>query len=95
MTTRGLPANCRDLVELQHGVISRRQALDAGIGAATVRSMLHSGRWVPVHRGVYLIHTGAPDREATFWSALLRAGRQAMLSHYTAAEVTGLTRVRE
>jgi hypothetical protein len=90
MTTRHLPENCRDLVELQHGVISRRQALDAGIEATTVRSILRSGRWVPVHRGVYLIHTGEPDREGTFWAALLRAGPHAMLSHFTAAEVAGL-----
>lgn len=90
MTTRQLPAHCQDLVELQHGVISRGQALDAGIGSAAIRSMLSSGRWVPVHRGVYLIHTGVPDRTAAFWAALLRAGRHAMLSHFSAAEVVGL-----
>ena len=90
MTTPHWPSNCRDLADLQHGMISRRQALEAGIGPMTVKSLLHTGRWVPVHRGVYLTHTGQPDREATFWAALLRAGRDAVLSHFTAAEVVGL-----
>lgn len=44
-----------------------------------------------MHRGVYATHSGDPGREAVLWAALLRAGDGAVLSHYTAAEVHGLT----
>jgi len=40
--------------------------------------------------GVYAVFTGIPDREATVWAAVLRAGQGAALSHQTAAELGGL-----
>jgi hypothetical protein len=39
---------------------------------------------------VYATFTGKPNREAQLWGALLRAGPDAVLSHYTAAERHGL-----
>jgi Transcriptional regulator, AbiEi antitoxin len=87
---RVLPAACRDLLELQDGVISRAQALPAGLGGATVRSMVRSGRWQLLHRGVYLAHSGPPGPTSLLWAALLRAGPAAVLSHRTAAELDRL-----
>ncbi len=87
---RLLPATCRDLLDLQDGVISRAQALEAGLGSTAVRSMLRAGRWQPVHRGVYLAHSGQPGRSSLLWAAVLRAGPAAVLSHRTAAELDHL-----
>jgi hypothetical protein len=87
---RELPLACRDVVELQQGVISRSQATGGGMGSAAVGRLVRSGRWQPLHRGVYLAFTGEPSREAVLWAALRRAGVGAMLSHQTAAEVSGL-----
>ena len=58
---RVLPATCRELLGTQHGVISRPQALAAGIGPETVKSMVRTGRWQQLHRGVYATYTGEPD----------------------------------
>jgi very-short-patch-repair endonuclease len=85
-----LPDACHALIALQGGVIGRGQALDCGLGPATVDGLLRTGRWRRLQRGVYASFTGEPDRKALLWAALLRAGPTAMLSHETAAEFLGL-----
>ena len=87
---RELPEEGRELLVLQHGILSRAQALDLGIGPRTVSSRLRHGHWQRLHRGVYATFTGQPDREATLWAALHRMGPDAMLSHWTAAELSKL-----
>jgi very-short-patch-repair endonuclease len=74
----------------QSGVISRQQAIDAGISAKTIEWRLRSGAWRRVHPGVYATFTGKPSREAKLWAAVLRAGPGAALSHESAAEIHGL-----
>jgi hypothetical protein len=59
--------------------------------AGQVRTQVRSGRWQAMHRGVYGAFNGTASRPAELWSALLRAGAHAVLSHETAAEVYGLT----
>jgi very-short-patch-repair endonuclease/predicted transcriptional regulator of viral defense system len=93
--TRELPPNCRDLVCAQQGVVSRSQALEAGVGPATVAGRLRDGHWRRLHRGVYATFTGEPSREAELWAALRRAGPAAILSHYTAAELSQLVTRRD
>lgn len=88
---RELPEDCRELLLLQHGVLSRAQALEHGLGPRTVSSRLRQGHWQRLHRGVYAAFTGQPDREAALWAALRRAGPDAVLSHWTAAELSALT----
>ena len=87
---RDLPEECRELLALQHGVLSRAQALDLGIGPRTVSSRLRQGHWQRLQQGVDATFTGQPDREATLWAALHRIGPDAMLSHWTAAELSKL-----
>jgi very-short-patch-repair endonuclease len=60
----------------------------------TISSLLRSGRWQPLQRGVYATFSGAPSRDAELWAAVLRVGPQAVLSHQTAAELDGLTTKR-
>jgi hypothetical protein len=83
-------ADFRDLLALQHGVISRRQALASGFAPDAVEARVRLGRWTRLQRGTYATFTGRPPREALLWAALLRAGDDAVLSHETAAELVGL-----
>ena len=46
------------LARRQHGVISRAQALQAGLTDKAIRCRLYSQRWRPIHRGVYQTHSG-------------------------------------
>ena len=85
-----LPPTLRNLARQQGGVISRAQALRAGLSTDMIKFRLRSGWWRPVHRGVYLTFTGAPGRSAQLWAALLAAGPGAVLSHQTAAELQRL-----
>jgi len=87
-----IPPELRDLLGRQSGVLSRRQALSAGLVAAAVDNQLRSNRWQQLQRGVYATFTGKPARDAQLWAAVLRAGEDAALSYRTAAELYGLDR---
>ncbi len=88
--TRLLPASADDLLSLQDGVLSRAQALQAGLTDKYVVAALRSGRWQRLHTGVYAAFSGPPARSAQLWAAVLRAGPEAVLSHQTAAELHGI-----
>jgi hypothetical protein len=85
-----------DLAERQHGVVSRSQAIQAGLTRHEITARLRSGRWQRLHAGVYASFSGQPPREAVLWAAVLRVGHEAepchhaALSHQTAAELWGL-----
>lgn len=80
-----------DLVTSQSGVLSRPQAVRAGLPPTVIDNQLRSNRWQRLQHGVYATFTGVPGRDAILWAMLLRAGPQAALSHRTAAELHGLT----
>src|SRR5271170_2582929 len=84
--TKAIPAQAARLLDDQTGVIARYQAAPGGFDVLTMRNRLQDGRWRRVQRGVYTTFTGKPAREAELWTALLRAGPGATLSHQTAAE---------
>ena len=65
-----------------------RRKFRVGFGT---RLYLLIGRWQRLHNGVYAVFTGPPPREAVLSAAVLCAGRAAILSHQTAAELFGLT----
>jgi hypothetical protein len=75
------------LVRLQCGVFSREQALESGITVPMINARLRSGAWRAVCRGVYADAAVDVDRTGMMWAALLFAGRFAVLSHETAAEL--------
>lgn len=78
------------LLDVQCGIVDRRQALRLGFTASRIEHMLTVGKWRRVHDGVYATFTGPVSRDAQLWAAVRRAGDGAMLSHQTAAEVQGL-----
>jgi very-short-patch-repair endonuclease len=92
--TANLPESCRHLIDLQRGVLARWQAQATDLNPTTISSLLRSGRWQPLQRGVYATFSGTPSRDAELWAAVLRVGPQAILSHQTAAELDGLTGTR-
>jgi very-short-patch-repair endonuclease len=85
-----LPPVSEDLAASQARVIACWQSPQSGLDAMALKSRLRYGDWQRLHRGVYATFTGSPTRETQLWGALLRAGPDAVLSHYTAAERHGL-----
>ena len=86
-----LPYTLRNLIENQGGVVSRAQALKAGLTVGVIKFRVSSGRWRQMYPGVYATFTGGPGRSASLWAAVLSGGPDAMLSHETAAELQRLT----
>jgi hypothetical protein len=85
-----LPGRCHKLLGRQRGVIATWQADSADLSPRRMENLVRTGRWQRLHLGVYAAFTGEPPRDAVLWSAVLRAGPQAILSHETAAELHGI-----
>ena len=79
------------LLREQEGVVTRRQLHDLGAEPHDVRRMLRRKELVPVHRGVFVDHTGHATRRQREWAAVL-ALAPAALHRETALEAAGLTR---
>ncbi|WP_353510848.1 type IV toxin-antitoxin system AbiEi family antitoxin domain-containing protein [Intrasporangium sp.] len=75
----------------QSGLVTRQQALQAGITDEEIRWKIASARWVRVHPGVYLTEPGRDDWEVHAVAALLFMGRPAALCGPSAAHAWGLT----
>jgi hypothetical protein len=78
------------LLARQAGVISRRQALAAGLTGAAVDHRLRTRRWRPLHPRVYLVGSHRYDDEVRARAAVLWAGAGAVLSGAAAAWWHGL-----
>lgn len=78
----------------QYGVVERTAAIAGGMTGRQVDRRLATGRWVPVHPGVYRV-AGAPvtGRQRAFAAA--RWLRDAVVSHSTAARLLQLDGVRD
>jgi len=85
-----LPSTLRNLARYQCGVVSRAQALRAGLSEDMIKFRIRSDRWRTLHPGVYATFTGGPSHTAQLWAAVLAAGPGAVLSHETAAELLRL-----
>jgi very-short-patch-repair endonuclease len=70
----------------QHGAISAAQLAAAGLGRRAIERRLADGGLRRIHRGVYLVGP-VESPYARHAAALLGAGRTAVLSHRTAAEL--------
>lgn len=75
-----------------HGVVTRRQLLDAGITVAELNHRLRIGALLRVHRGVYRVGHRAPSVEATYLAAVRACGDDAFLSGPAAGHTLGLLR---
>jgi hypothetical protein len=79
-----------ETVRRQCGVVTRAQALAAGLTVEGIRARIGARRWQPLFRSVYATFSGPVPRDALRWAAVLRAGDRAVLSHHSAAELIGL-----
>lgn len=85
-----MPDHLAELIHDQHGVVSRQQLLDAGLGHGWVQHRVRCGQWRTLHPGVFVTYTGPVDFRGRTWAALLHAGPGAVASHRTAAHLQGL-----
>ena len=77
----------REIAARQHGVFSRAQAREAGVGGAAVSRRVAAGLWCRVLPGVYAI-SGTPVAELQLvMAATLWAGPGAVVSHGTAGQL--------
>jgi hypothetical protein len=88
---RGISPAMRATIKAQAGIVSRQQLLRNGTNRMTIVSKVKSGQWRQIHHGVYMTFPGELTRQAELWAAVLYAGRGAILSHETAAEILGIT----
>jgi len=72
-----------ELLELQDGVIARRQALELECTPNDIRRLLRRREWVRVFPGVYVNHTGPLTWQQRAWAAVQLAW-PAALCHSTA-----------
>lgn len=66
------------LLDIQDGVISRRQALGCGLTATDVSRRVRRRDWSTVHPGVYVAHTGPLTWRQRAWAAVLACGDAAL-----------------
>ena len=84
------------LAEMQHGVVSRAQLSELGLGRRAIGHRLELGRLRPVYRGVYTIGHRLLTQHGRWMAAVLACGPGAVLSHRAAASlwnIRGGTRV--
>ncbi len=72
----------------QHGVVSRAQALEAGLTDRQIDRRVASGRWVRVRRGVYRHAAVRPTWKGNLLGACLATG--GLASHRAAAYLHGI-----
>lgn len=78
------------LLEEQHGAVSRSQCLEHGLTDGQVEGNLRAGRWRGSLPGVYLSFTGVVPDLTRVWAAVLFGGTGATACGETAAWLVGL-----
>ena len=77
-----------------HGVVARRELLDAGVTEGQIRQRLRTGALLWEYRGVYRVGHRAPSAGAAYAAAVKACGEGALLSGLAAAYLHGLLRGR-
>jgi very-short-patch-repair endonuclease len=80
------------LAGAQHGVVARRQLLQAGLTAREIQRRTESARLHAIYRGVYAVGHRVLTLEGRWMAATLACGPNAALSHTTAAAARDLRR---
>jgi Transcriptional regulator, AbiEi antitoxin len=93
MTPTTLSSRSKLLWELaarQHGVVSRGQLRERGLGNEAIRHRLEVGRLHPLLRGVYAVGRPQVSKDGWWMAATLACGPGAVLSHECAARLLGI-----
>jgi very-short-patch-repair endonuclease len=80
------------LATAQHGVVARQQLLALGFSDGSVKRRVRGGRLHLLHRGVYAVGHRSLTVDGRRMAAVMAAGRDAVLSHATAAAAWELRR---
>jgi very-short-patch-repair endonuclease len=93
--SRRNPAEIWRLAARQHGVISRRQLLSAGLSCDQIDTRIGRGRLHRTWRGVYAV--GRPQLTLRGWwmAAVLACGDHALLSHDSAAALWAIRTMKK
>ena len=83
-----------ELARKQHGVVTRRQLIELGMGPKAIRHRLANGRLHPLMRGIYAVGRPQVGTYGHWMAAVLACGPQARLSHRSAATLWGVWRER-
>jgi predicted transcriptional regulator of viral defense system len=78
------------LAERQHGVVTRRQLCELGVGKSATDARIRDGRLWRVHQGVYAVGRPTLTLHGRFIAAVLSCGPGAALSHIAAGVLLGL-----
>lgn len=73
--------------DVQAGVFSRAQAIEAGFSPYRIRRLLDDGRWVVVLGSVYADGAARLSDVSLAWAAALGTGMGSIVSHCTAARL--------
>jgi hypothetical protein len=79
-----------ELAERQRGCVAHRQLRRMGLGRGAIEHRLLRGRLHRIHHGVYSVGHRVLGPDGWRMAAVLAAGPDAVLSHYSAAELWGL-----
>ena len=82
----------RRVARAQHGIVTTRQLVDAGLSRAAIAKRVRSGHLYRVHQGVYSVGHDGLSEEAGWTAAVLALGPGAVLSHGAAAVLWDLLR---
>jgi very-short-patch-repair endonuclease len=89
---RGLDFRIAELAGLQHGVISRHQLLELGLGTDSIDRRLSAGRLISLHRGIYAVGHRNRSWESIWMAAVLAGGEGALLARGAAGAAWGIRR---
>jgi very-short-patch-repair endonuclease len=78
------------VAEEQHGLVTRAQLLELGVGSDALDHRVKIGRLRRVHRGVYTVAGHRLTRHGRWLAAVLACGNGAVLSHRAAAALWGI-----
>ncbi|RKQ87871.1 uncharacterized protein DUF559 [Solirubrobacter pauli] len=81
-----------DIAARQHGLVTAAQLRAVGLDSAAIARRVEAGRLHRRYRGVYSV--GPLSRDGELMAAVLAGGSGALLSHWAAAELHGLTPYR-
>lgn len=82
-----------ELAERQHGVVTKRQLEDHGVGRGAIANRVDLSHLYRVHRGVYAVGRPRLTRYGRWMAAVLAYGDRALLSHRGAGALWGLVGV--
>lgn len=79
-----------DVAARQYSLVTRVQAIEAGLAPRTIDRLLSSGKWERVHRSVYRLAGSQRTWEQRALAVVLAAGEHAAVSHRSAPYLYGV-----